>query len=146
MEILDDYRAPKREKHLEGFVPYVNLSNEEIADVMAVLEEHKIEFKLQKIMGSTNSTFLVPLSSTQLSQNRTLIYILEGQDKDKIDAILDAYYQGPGKRHLEEFAKQEAAAKDLSAVETKQKKWAFFNLAFLFLLIVLIWSFVEFYY
>lgn len=144
MEILDDYKEPQRED-FEGFVPYVSLRNEEIADVMAVLEENKVEFKLKKIMGSTNSTFLVPLSATQLNQSATLIYIRDKQ-KEVVDIVLDNYYQGEGKKHLEERAEREAALAEKNARESKQKKWAFFNLSALFLLIVLIWAFAEFYY
>lgn len=144
MEILDDYKEPQRED-FEGFVPYVSLRNEEIADVMAVLEENKVEFKLKKIMGSTNSTFLVPLSATQLNQSATLIYIRDKQ-KEVVDIVLDNYYQGEGKKHLEERAGREAALAEKNARESKQKKWAFFNLSVLFLLIVLIWAFAEFYY
>lgn len=144
MELLDDYKEPQRE-HLEGFVPYVSLRNEEIADVMAVLEDNKVEFKLKKIMGSTNNTFLLPLSATQLSQNSTLIYIKE-QDKTLVDEVLDQYFEGAGQKYVEERVKKQEEAKEQRQAENKQKKWTFFNLTVLFLLIVLIWSFVEFYY
>lgn len=144
MELLDDYKAPQRES-LEGFIPYVSLQNAEVADVMAVLEDNKMEFKLKKVMGSTSSTFLVPLSSTQLNHSSTLIYIKE-QDKIALDVILDAYFATEGQKHLEERAKKERAAIKQQIEEDKRKKWAFFYLTVLFLLIVLIWSFVEFYY
>ncbi|MBL4650864.1 MAG: hypothetical protein JKY03_14120 [Aureispira sp.] len=146
MEILDDYKEPQRDD-FEGFVPYISLRNEEVGDVLAILDKNKVEFKLKKIMGSTNSTFLVSLSATQLSHSTTLIYI---RDKTKIkiavDVILDEYYEGVGKIHVEELAEKEAKIAAQNAVENKQKKWTFFNLAVLFLLIVLIWSFAEFYY
>ena len=144
MEILDDYKEPQRENY-EGFIPYVSLRNEEISDVMAVLEENKVEFKLKKIMGSTNSTFLVPLSATQLSQSSTLIYIRD-KHKEVVDIVLDNYYQGEGKNHLEERAEKAAEIRAQNAIEAKQKNWAFFNLSVLFLVIVLIWAFAEFYY
>ena len=143
MEILDDYREPKRE-NFEGFIPYVSLRNEEVADVMAVLENNKVEFKLKKIMGSTNSTFLVPLSSTQLSHSSTLIYIRDHK-KEVVDVILDDYYQGVGQIHLDKRAEDASKIMEQNAKESKRKRWAFFNLSVLFLLIILIWMFSEFY-
>jgi hypothetical protein len=144
MEILDDYKEPQRES-FEGFVPYISLRNEEIGDVMALLDNNKVEFKLKKIMGSTNSTFLVPLSATQLSHSTTLIYIRD-KTKTVVDVILDEYYQGVGQIHVEERAEKEAKVAAKNAIESKQKNWTFFNLTILFILIVLIWSFAEFYY
>jgi hypothetical protein len=144
MEILDDYKEPQRES-FEGFVPYVSLRNGEVGDVMALLDNNKVEFKLKKNMGSTNNTFLVPLSATQLSHSSTLIYIRD-KTKSAVDVILDEYYQGVGRIHIEERAEIAAKIAAENAVENKQKNWTFFNLTILFILIVLTWSFVEFYY
>lgn len=144
MEILDDYKEPQRES-FEGFVPYISLRNEEIGDVMALLDNNKVEFKLKKIMGSINSTFLMPFSATQLSHSTTLIYIRD-ETKVVVDVILDKYYQGVGKIHVEERAEEAAKIAAKNAVESKQKKWTFFNLAVLFLLIGLIFLFAIFYY
>jgi hypothetical protein len=146
MEILDDYKEPQK-GNLKGFVPYVNLRNEEnaevVGDIMMVLEENEIEFKLKKMSNATNKMLLVPVPSTELSNSSTLIYIKES-DKISVDELLDQYYEGPGKKHLEEWEKKAAAAKEEYEADAKQKKRTFFNLAALFLLIVLIWSFVEF--
>lgn len=143
MEILDDYRDPQR-RDLEGFVPYVSLRNEEVADVMFVLEEQGIEFKIQKIMGSTNNTLLVPLASTQLSDSKTLIHI-KGEDRDKVDKVLNTYYEGVGKKHLEAAEKRAEEAKLQYEKDKEQNKWKLVNVFLLFLMLVLIWALLEFY-
>ncbi len=148
MEILDDYKEPER-GDLKGFIPYVSLQNEEnaevVGDIMAVFQEHEVKFKLKKTMGVTNKMLLVPVPSSQLSNSFTLIYIKE-EDKIKVDDLLDTYYEGPGKKHLEEWEQKAAAAAKEKEAEDKRKKWSFFNLAALFLLLILIWSFFEFCY
>lgn len=143
MEILDDYRGPEK-RDLEGFVPYVSLRNEEVEDVMLVLKEKAIEFKIKKIMGSTNNTLLVPLASTQLSHSKTLIYV-KAATRDSVDEILNAYYEGEGRKHLEAAEKRAEVAKLQLKKDKEQNKWKLFNLSLLFLLIILIWAFKAFY-
>ncbi|WMX16873.1 MULTISPECIES: hypothetical protein [unclassified Aureispira] len=142
MDILDDYRSSEKEK-LKGFVPYVNLSKDEIADVIALLEEGGVEFKLQKIMGSTNNTFIVPLASTELDRTSALIYIKEA-DKLTVDVILDAYYMGAGKRHLDASEAKAKESLQLNTEKEKRGKWLFINAA-IFFLIMLVWILFKLY-
>ncbi|BDS10176.1 hypothetical protein [Aureispira anguillae] len=127
--ILDDYEAENE------LLPYLKLRNEELADVIALLEENGVYFELKKVMGSMNDTGIVPMAATQLGNIDTIVYVAENEHT-LVDVIMEAYYE-----EREAIPKNE----EIQLTEKdKGKNQAFILLSILFLLFILLRAYFKF--